>query len=284
MKRRGRRPLLILLAAVLVIAITLSIGTLERLRFDAGSSQGEDGVGGPRRGAVEISASRWMAVRTVVFLFTSFALLVLAIAACFGRAYRRLLLWTAIGLLLTIGVVTLLQSLDAGRTAPASSDPVSGGSSTPTTESTRRPWVPLAAALLIAVTAVLAGTLAVRSGIRAVRRFRQARRTERILDTVSDAVDRLRSGDDADVVVLRCYREMLAITCEATRIKHDALTPREFEAELHDVGLSTESVHRLTELFELVRYGHRDGPPLADRATAALEAVRQVLLSPHMSA
>ena len=37
--------------------------------------------------------------------------------------------------------------------------------------------------------------------------------------------------------------------------RHQAMTPREFVVYLEEVGLPTEAVMRLTELFEQVRYG-----------------------------
>jgi len=76
-------------------------------------------------------------------------------------------------------------------------------------------------------------------------------------------------------LVLRCYREMVDLLSRKERIAHASLTPREFADRLRNLGVRTEAIDRLTELFELVRYGHRESAPFSDRAVANLEEVRE---------
>ncbi|MCG3212740.1 MAG: hypothetical protein FOGNACKC_06434 [Anaerolineae bacterium] len=70
------------------------------------------------------------------------------------------------------------------------------------------------------------------------------------------AAAELAAGQDLKDTVLRCYRDM-SLTLARSRNLHRAsgMTPREFEAHLARSGLRTEHIHRLTELFERVRYG-----------------------------
>jgi len=75
--------------------------------------------------------------------------------------------------------------------------------------------------------------------------------------------------------VLRCYHEMVDLLSRREQIPHASLTPREFADRLRDLELRSEAIDRLTRLFELVRYGHRDSEPLANGATASLEEVRE---------
>jgi hypothetical protein len=84
----------------------------------------------------------------------------------------------------------------------------------------------------------------------------------------------LSTGRDPDLV-LRCYDEMVDLLSRKERVAHVSLTPREFADRLRDLGLRTEAIDRLTELFELVRYGHRDSRPLAGRALRSLEEIRR---------
>jgi len=41
-------------------------------------------------------------------------------------------------------------------------------------------------------------------------------------------------------------------------VRDEGMTPREFESALTDSGLPYNSVHRLTRLFESVRYGRHE--------------------------
>jgi len=79
---------------------------------------------------------------------------------------------------------------------------------------------------------------------------------------------------DSDTV-LRCYHEMVDLLSRKEQIPHASLTPREFADRLRDLDLRSEAIDRLTKLFELVRYGHRDSGPLADGAATSLAEVRE---------
>jgi len=82
------------------------------------------------------------------------------------------------------------------------------------------------------------------------------------------------AGRDPDLV-LRCYHELVDLLSRKERVAHVSLTPREFAERLRNLGLRTEAIDRLTELFELVRYGHRESAPFTDRAVRSLEEIRK---------
>lgn len=98
---------------------------------------------------------------------------------------------------------------------------------------------------------------------------------EELLGTVAAAADEIQLGGDPRSAVLRCYREMIRVLCRHKTIDHACMTPRELARALHRVGFTTDHIARLTEIFELVRYGNRGGQPLADRAIGCLEAIRK---------
>ena len=80
----------------------------------------------------------------------------------------------------------------------------------------------------------------------------------RLAEEAESALQKLRAGGDLRDVVLRCYREMTRILQEERGLRRPkAMTPREFEQRLREVGLDVEPVDRLTQLFERVRYGDR---------------------------
>jgi len=98
---------------------------------------------------------------------------------------------------------------------------------------------------------------------------------EELVETVVSAADEIQLGGDPRSAVLRCYREMVRILCRKRSIDHVHMTARELADALHRVGFTAAHVDRLTEIFELVRYGNRSGRSLAEQAIGCLEAIRE---------
>lgn len=98
---------------------------------------------------------------------------------------------------------------------------------------------------------------------------------EELVETVVAAADEIQLGGDPRSAVLRCYREMVRILCRNRSIDHVHMTARELADALHRVGFTAVHVDRLTEIFELVRYGNRGGRSLAEQAIGCLEAIRE---------
>jgi len=70
------------------------------------------------------------------------------------------------------------------------------------------------------------------------------------------AAKTIEAGSDLKDTVLRCYRDMSRVLRDTQNIhRQEAMTPREFEAQLAGIGLSNDHIRRLTRLFESVRYG-----------------------------
>jgi hypothetical protein len=78
----------------------------------------------------------------------------------------------------------------------------------------------------------------------------------RLAEEAQVALDALQAGGDLREIVLRCYFEMSRVLMlERSLTRQEAMTPREFEERLTEAGLPDAPVHRLTRLFEWVRYG-----------------------------
>jgi len=74
---------------------------------------------------------------------------------------------------------------------------------------------------------------------------------------IQEAINEIESGVDFRNVIIRCYADMSQILKEKRDIERQkAMTPREFESELEDIGLPSNAIKRLTNLFEEVRYGY----------------------------
>jgi hypothetical protein len=91
------------------------------------------------------------------------------------------------------------------------------------------------------------------------------------------ALTDLRAGGDLKNVVLRCYARMGQVLRRSRNIRRDrAMTPREFEGHLAEIGLRDEHIQRLTRLFEGVRYGAKSpGLPAEREAIDCLKAIVQ---------
>lgn len=98
-----------------------------------------------------------------------------------------------------------------------------------------------------------------------------------LTDEAQNALDDLRAGADLRDTVLRCYAEMNRILRESRGVlRAEAMTAREFELQLSQVGFGDEHIARLTRLFERIRYGQESSNARdAAEAEACLEALVQ---------
>ena len=85
------------------------------------------------------------------------------------------------------------------------------------------------------------------------------------------AAERLDDADDFENEVYRAWREM-ADSLPVDR--PGSSTPGEFAAAAREIGIDSEDVGELTDVFESVRYGGRD--PTADREERAVAALRRI--------
>ena len=91
-------------------------------------------------------------------------------------------------------------------------------------------------------------------------------------------IEDLQTGDDLRNVILRCYYQMAHILfAQRGILRKQAMTPREFEQCLVELGFPREPIGQLTLLFEAVRYGSKElGDNAELRAIACLEAIVRV--------
>lgn len=95
-------------------------------------------------------------------------------------------------------------------------------------------------------------------------------------DQAAETAMRIRQGRPLQGEVIRCYREMDLLLSKRRSIKPTYLTPREFADSLSEMGIQSEHIRQLTELFELVRYGDRNDESMARQALACLDRLRSV--------
>jgi len=91
---------------------------------------------------------------------------------------------------------------------------------------------------------------------------------EKLAEEAHAALGAIRAGDSTEDAILRCYEQMCQAVYEERAVERNtAMTPQEFIEILTRIGLPQDSVIRLTQLFEQVRYGSRQSTSL-ERADA----------------
>jgi len=85
----------------------------------------------------------------------------------------------------------------------------------------------------------------------------------------------LKAGLGLKDVIIKCYRQMsLALAEEQGIERKECMTVREFEDLLEAAGVPYDPVHQLTQLFEVVRYGHWQPNSIdEEKAIHCLEAI-----------
>ena len=92
------------------------------------------------------------------------------------------------------------------------------------------------------------------------------------------SLDDLSRGRDTSDVIINCYLRMGDVVADKRRLHHEAaMTPQEFAVRLERAGLPGDAVHRLTRLFEMVRYGDRKSAPRD--VTEAVNCLNAILRS-----
>ncbi len=119
-----------------------------------------------------------------------------------------------------------------------------------------RQWLILVATIAVAL--LLAALLVGLAWTIWRRRRRPSTSMDKLAQEAQDAIDAIEAGANLRDTVTRCYVEMMQVLKEERGIQRQrAMTPREFEAQLEELGIPTTQVRRLTRLFEEVRYGHK---------------------------
>jgi len=275
----GEKARRILIPAALCVAffaaLLVLVATLDDVALGPGQSS-------PREGSAEDKSEAGGAafeidvtfLRHLLFLAFTVSLAVVLISAVFARPLRRWL-YFAIGLFGALVLFDLFATnLPSSPSAPT--DPVQVQSVALADEAQPTEWgrVLIALGLSLGAGAALAvGTSWVVTRWRASRSRRPTAGGELAWELELLAEQTLHARHDADLV-LRCYREMVDLLSRRTQIAHASLTAREFATSLRELGLRSDAIDRLTALFELVRYGHRDSMPLASRAVESLAEIR----------
>ncbi len=101
---------------------------------------------------------------------------------------------------------------------------------------------------------------------------------EELADLTRRYAQELRYGAPVQETILRCYREMCQLLSERFHLEISrAMTAREFEKRLAQIGVLEEHIIRLSRLFEWARYSPARPTPEHEReALLLLEEITQI--------
>jgi hypothetical protein len=203
--------------------------------------------------------SDWL---TRLIIITAVLVLVgIVLALCDRKSRKRIfrfLFYAALFILVASLVNPVEEGVAPAATPPPAADGPGGVSAT------APPYVPPAISSLTAFLVALGLMLAALAvGYYAWSRRRLSPRSEG--DSLSDlqhiaqsTLDELASGRDWEDAVIRCYERMIeAVASQRGLYRKRGMTPAEFAGYLELAGLPSQSVQRLTHLFESARYGEK---------------------------
>ena len=198
--------------------------------------------------------------------------------AVISPTYRKALLAaTATTVLITFVLMRVLENQE-----PQEPEQMGGGGA-PQTDlqfAAEEPLVPpemeVRDGWVYAVTAV-AGLALAGLGLYLVSRYYSGRNEtpELIRMEAREAIAALETGHDVGDTIERCYLNMVRCLEDTRRVRRNqSMTPREFEQRLAGLGMHSRPVHRLSQLFERIRFGDR--PATERERQEAVDNLKQI--------
>ena len=281
-KSRIFQMALVAFSALLVVLILPLIGNIHDIEFQAGRDT--EFSGAPSGGGMPPESPGWQLFTMILRVFFAIAFVVFLFQLIVNRSFRGLFLVV----ILITGAAILASEIFGWDELIPPPPPADPGEiiweMVPEEDLNIQPVereVEASNAQTIILAIILSSIVVIVGGI-VVFKWLKARPEatddgyDEILESITDAAQRIRAGEDPRTVVLFCYQEMIRILSIKGNIDASCLTPREFEVRLHDLGMSGESISQLTVIFEIVRYAGRVDDSFAARALTCLEAIQEV--------
>lgn len=287
---REKRPFLLLVGCIVLLAVTLLAASLDRLELKPAM---------PFLPAVESEAGQPPATRPpdVLFWYLIVILIgILTVATIVALIFtppkqrRRLLLTLLMMTFLLVVAALFISRQGEALEIPAEQNPLAV--ETPAEVATPQvdeqvapsefvapsvsPWLSFAIAFSFFAAVVLVLWLGWRG-----RRADEEAYFEALAQIARQTLDDLQAGKEYGDTVIECYARMTEAVRERRGLKRrEHMTPSEFAAALERARLPGQAVRRLTRLFEAVRYGGRQSTPqdvaeAMDCLTAILDGCRE---------
>jgi HJR/Mrr/RecB family endonuclease len=261
-----------------VAALTLLAAGLSQVRLAPGEPFVLN-IGRLNLGGREPGMPGWTNIGNVLLLILVWGLLpVLVLALIFSAEFRRTILQRA--LMFVIWTLVIYGALRAFQAATGQllGSGFFGSTRDPSLVQVVPSFVTNPPAWLVTLITLLVLALFAGAILVVWRRMQsEAPAIELVGQEAQDALDELHAGGNLHDIVVRCYIEMGRVVARQTGVqRHEAMTPREFEARLAMAGLREDHIRRLTRLFEAVRYGTQAPSKREEReAVECLSAIVQ---------
>lgn len=287
MRIRTRRLWVLLFLAVSTVSVIVLAGSLPRLELRPGEpftlEEPKPGTAAQDADLGEpVAAPDFWAKLLLVMWIGMLACVPIGIVLLVVSPEARRQALRYVGPILILLVILLLPRTNTEELAVLET-PAAATMSAPVSEATPSVFTPDPPRWLAHSTNILLGIVAALAlvGLLSLvlrRRGRRLSPLEQLAWEAQKAITAIQGGADLRDTIMRCYFEMSRVLRQERGISREAaMTPREFESQLADLGLPEAPVRELTRLFEAVRYGTKI-PDTADerRALSSLSAVVEV--------
>ncbi len=267
---------------VVVLSLVLLAAGISRVSFVGTRYGPQEESGEEPTGAVQVPQGAAHTLSPVWEQILSGALGVLLVLSVLAAILRPRSLWEALkrALPAALWFVAILLILLRWRNRPFLREPEGapagmGGASPPgpdqpfpTLEQVHVPsWAPFLFVLMTLLAIAVFSWLVWRLWVRRA----QPSTVEEFADLSRRYAQRLRSGEGVQETILRCYREMCRLLSARFHLEiSDAMTAREFEERLAQIGVLEEHISRLSRLFEWARYSSGQPTPQQEREALTL--------------
>jgi hypothetical protein len=193
----------------------------------------------------------WQVLSVVVLIFMPMAILMALFSPDIRKTLFKEIRRAAPLVLLAVAVLYLLNRIQLDNLNPANSNLFENPPDMPS-------WMTDPTTLTAFIIGLLALTLIFLLSYFLWRQSR-VRSLGRIANEAQVAIDQLKAGADYRNAIIECYSRMCVVIREHRRIvRKESMTAREFALQLERLGISGWHAHRLTKLFESVRYGAKE--------------------------
>jgi cbb3-type cytochrome oxidase subunit 3 len=287
---RSKKNRLLIFLVVTIAALILFTASLSNLEFLPGQSfplgslvgqEADTSAGGGSSGLSGALLSWWAMLITLAFIILIILWIIIFI---FRPEVRKYLLSRLISYLVLLSLIAglifnLRQSINDAEYENATDPQLAPWEEVTQAEGTLNPpalvvdpprW--LVGLITLALFAIILGIV---WWVWNRRPHRQADSAELIAKEAEQAAQAIQAGRDLRDTVMNCYLKMTLLMSNQRDIQREqAMTPREFENHLAQIGFSDDHIRRLTRLFENVRYGANIPTEREEReAVACLSAI-----------
>ena len=241
----------------------------------------------------ELSPGGLPAWNGIGFLIVFLVVLLVIIFFLLPADLRKKYLWgLALLFLAGIFIFMLISRLGFGGKMEQPQEPPGGGVRTVSSEPTETPAPPVTPSVftppqISSWTSYLValGILLIVAGVWSWLVWRKRRIGApyiALAQIARSALDDIEAGRDWGDTILNSYQRMNEAVADWRGIhRRVGMTPAEFAEDLVSAHLPTDAIHRLTTLFERVRYGHKESTPrdiqeAVDCLTAILDYCQDV--------